>query len=79
MFEFIILLFLGLIKVSNYSLDKKLSDLVSQQQITNSNKKTDIYKVGILILSFIHGSLICDTNVDIPTTISPDMYDFLQK
>lgn len=70
----------GAVKVSNYSVDKKLSDLVAHQQTsTNYNKKTDIYKVGILILSLLHGSNLDEENVEIPETISVDFYDFLQK
>lgn len=65
--------------MSNYSVDKKLSDLVSHQTSNNYNKKTDIYKVGILILSLLHGSNLDEENAEIPETISLDFYDFLQK
>lgn len=73
-------LVVGVVKVSNYSVDKKLSDLIAHQQTSNNyNKKTDIYKVGILILSLLQGSNLNEDNVEIPETITLDFYDFLQK
>lgn len=75
-----IIFFAGIVKVSSYSIDKKLSDLVNHQQTSsNYNKKTDIYRIGVLILSLLHGSNVNEDNIEIPETVSHDFYDFLQK
>lgn len=67
----------GIIKVSNYSLDKKLSDLCSQNLTTsNYNKKTDIYKLGLFILSLIRADCVTQ---EIPKSIPPDLHHFLER
>lgn len=67
----------GVVKVSNYSVDKRLSDLYLQNQTGgNYNKKTDIYKLGLLILSLIHGNSVTQ---EIPKAAPPDLNDFLEK
>lgn len=69
----------GVVKVSNYSIDKKLSDLSAHNQTgSNYNKKTDIFKVGTLILDLISNS-VAENEKDIPKTTPPDLYDFLEK
>lgn len=68
----------GVVKVSNYSIDKKLSDLCLQNQAgSNYNKKTDIYKLGLLILSLLHGNSV--VSQEIPKSLPPDLHDFLEK
>lgn len=70
----------GVVKVANYSIDKKLSDLATHNQAgSNYNKKTDIFKVGILILSLIQGGATAGSEKDIPKSAPPDLYDFLEK
>lgn len=67
----------GVVKVSNYSVDKKLADLSAHSQTgTNNSKKTDILKLGLLILSLIHGG---NSEKHIPKNATPDLYDFLEK
>ncbi|KRT79635.1 protein kinase [Oryctes borbonicus] len=68
----------GLIKVGNYSLDKRLSDIISQAQCTNYSKKTDIYKFGVAMLSLLKGVQI-DEIPQVPQTFSGELYDFLYK
>lgn len=69
----------GVVKVSNYSIDKKLSDLCLRNQTgSNYNKKTDIFKVGALILSLIHAG-DAENETDIPKSTPPDLFDFLEK
>lgn len=70
----------GVVKVANYSIDKKLSDLTSHNQTaSNYNKKTDILKVGVLILSLIHNASIAEDERDIPKSVPSDLYDFLER
>lgn len=67
----------GVVKVSNYSVDKRLSDLCLKNQAGgNYNKKTDILKLGLFILSLIHGNV---TTQEIPKTVPLDLHDFLEK
>ncbi|GLV39622.1 Gcn2 [Carabus blaptoides fortunei] len=70
----------GIIKVSGYSLEVKLWELTTQTQSTESyNKKTDIYKFGLFMLSLMKGSEIDKTGVEISPALPADLFDFLSK
>ncbi|KAG8183651.1 hypothetical protein JTE90_005637 [Oedothorax gibbosus] len=80
----------GLIKVADYSLDKKLYDLyrtltkeeeldVYPPTIGKGGKKSDIYRLGVLLLSLVVGELPKTTPVIIPIDLNPTFKDFLNK
>ncbi|XP_071450666.1 eIF-2-alpha kinase GCN2 isoform X2 [Hetaerina americana] len=80
----------GIIKLGDYSLDKRLSDIYQSSaaertenifppSVGRGGKKADIYRFGILLLSLINGCIITDNPPDIPTTIRADLRDFLSK
>lgn len=88
---FSVCLFLvGVVKVGDYSLDKRLAD-ISQAFVNGKGdnsyppslgrggKKADIYRFGILMLSLIKGCIIHDTVPEIPPTLQPELRDFLSK
>ncbi|CAH1982227.1 unnamed protein product [Acanthoscelides obtectus] len=68
----------GHIKISNYSIHRRLYDLLSQTH-NNYSKKTDILKFGELLLSLLQGNVISDLNVEVPTSLQSDLYDFLTR
>ncbi|VEN60719.1 unnamed protein product [Callosobruchus maculatus] len=68
----------GHIKISNYSIHRRLYDLFSRTH-SNYSKKTDIFKFGGLLLSLLQGNVISDSNMEVPTWIQPDLYDFLTR
>lgn len=70
--------FLGTVVISNYSIHRRLLDLCSQGHCYY-NKKTDIFKFGLLILSLLQGYTISEENVEIPSIFSSDLYDFLSR
>lgn len=70
----------GVVKVSNYNIHRKISDLVYLSScLNNDNKKTDIYNFGKIILSLLKGSPIYDDNLDISDSIPSDLNDFLRR
>ncbi|KAK5647909.1 hypothetical protein RI129_002801 [Pyrocoelia pectoralis] len=70
----------GAVKLSNYSIYKRLNDLVTQcQYISSFNKKTDIYQFGVLILSLIRGCSVSEDNPEIPSNVQMDLHDFLMR
>ncbi|XP_017783992.1 PREDICTED: eIF-2-alpha kinase GCN2 [Nicrophorus vespilloides] len=69
----------GRIKLSNYSLDKRLSDLLSQSQSSNFSKKLDIYRFGLFVLCLVKGANVDEEHFEIPINISPELYDFLSN
>ncbi|GAB6026062.1 hypothetical protein CHUAL_012266 [Chamberlinius hualienensis] len=80
----------GLVRVADYSLDKRLSELWSSvnkagleeafpPSIGRGGKKADIFRLGILCLSLIKGELVDTMFPDIPKNLSPVLLDFLQK
>ncbi|XP_046402509.1 eIF-2-alpha kinase GCN2 [Ischnura elegans] len=80
----------GVIKLGDYSLDKRLSDIYQSSaaeraenifppSVGRGGKKADIYRFGILLLSLINGCIITDSSPEIPTTIRADLRDFLAK
>nr|CAI5827878.1 unnamed protein product [Callosobruchus analis] len=68
----------GHIKISNYSIHRRLYDLFSRTH-DNYSKKTDIFKFGGLLLSLLQGNIISDSNMEVPTWIQPDLFDFLTR
>lgn len=56
----------GIVKLANYSLDKRLSDLGNKIHSSSYSKKSDVFKFGIFVLSIMKGTFIGD-NLEIPT------------
>ncbi|KAF5298737.1 hypothetical protein FQR65_LT09606 [Abscondita terminalis] len=70
----------GTVKLGNYSIYKRLTDLVAQSQMLNTfNKKTDIYQFGTLLISFICGTTNSEDTTKIPSSIQNDLHDFLTR
>ena len=80
----------GLIKVGDFSIDKRVRDLVCSNNmetgeqdkfplaIGRGGKKVDIYRFGVLLLSFAVGEIVHDP-VSIPKGLPSDFMDFLKK
>jgi translation initiation factor 2-alpha kinase 4 len=80
----------GLIKVGDFSIDKRVRDLVCSNNmetgeqdkfplaIGRGGKKVDIYRFGVLLLSFAVGEIVHDP-VSIPKGLPSDFTDFLKK
>ncbi|GFX96444.1 eIF-2-alpha kinase GCN2 [Trichonephila clavipes] len=79
----------GLIRMTDYSLDKRLYDLyrsvadveeinIYPPTIGKGGKKGDIYRLGVLLLSFVNPSGKTAV-VTIPEDLNPTFKDFLQK
>ncbi|CAH0551983.1 unnamed protein product [Brassicogethes aeneus] len=66
------------VKLSKYSIQKRISDLIAQSH-TTYGKKTDIYDYGLFLITLLKGSKIEDENFDIPNSIPSDLYDLLQR
>ncbi|KAK7862324.1 hypothetical protein R5R35_005220 [Gryllus longicercus] len=80
----------GLVRVSDYSLDKRLLDAYQASVETKAEsiyppslgrggKKADIYRLGILLLSLINGHIVTDATPEIPKGLPPVLKDFLFK
>ncbi|KAJ8673725.1 hypothetical protein QAD02_004987, partial [Eretmocerus hayati] len=80
----------GLVKLSDYSLDKRLSDMHQTSNYAKvehdfptiqgrGGKKTDIYRFGVLILSLLRGSIISDKEIEVEASLQPDLRDFIAK
>ena len=80
----------GLVKVGDYSLDKRLSDIYQTfgsgkqdnaypPSLGRGGKKADIYRFGVLMLSLIKGSIIQEEIPEVPVTLSADLRDFISK
>lgn len=89
-YYFCFVFFIGVVKVGDYSLDKRLSDTfqasvngkaenIYPPSLGRGGKKADIYRFGILMLSLIRGCIIHDTVPEIPSNLQPDLRDFLSK
>ncbi|CAG9763995.1 unnamed protein product [Ceutorhynchus assimilis] len=67
----------GIIKVSDYSIPRRLLDLVTHSTHTHCNysKMTDIFDFGKLILCLLG----YEDNIEVPTNIQSDLYDLLLK
>lgn len=76
------ILLVGAVALTNYSLHRRLTDISSQINNSSANysKKTDIYKFGVFLVSLLQGSSLTeDGDVDIPPTVPSDVYDFLTR
>lgn len=72
----------GTIKLSGYSLEVKLIELFSQTLQSSEkvyNKKIDVLKFGLLLLSLHKGSLVDNSDTEIPDSLPADLQDFLSK
>lgn len=81
----------GFVKVSDYSLNKRLSDIYNSSCLAKvdhdfatiqgrGGKKLDIYRFGIILLSLLKGTIITDTDTtDLGHNIQPELRDFLSK
>ena len=80
----------GTFRLADFSLDRKLRDLL--QEINNleaedvfppsvgrGGKKSDIYRLGLLVMSFRAGSITQDQYPAIPASDPPGLRDFLQR
>ena len=70
----------GVVKLSDYSLDKRLSDIYQASCLAKteddfptiqgrSGKKLDIYRFGILILSLHKGYIVSEKELELDSTI----------
>lgn len=70
----------GIVRLSDYSLDKRLSDIYQSSCTAKvehdfptiqgrGGKKADIYRLGILLLSLLKGSIVTQKEVDIDPTL----------
>ncbi|XP_012255300.2 eIF-2-alpha kinase GCN2 [Athalia rosae] len=80
----------GLIKLSGYSLDKRLYDIHCSKDLAKAEhdfptiqrrggKKSDIYRFGVLLLSLMKGSVVSDNEGHLDNNMQPDLKDFLSK
>ena len=78
----------GVIRISDYSLNKRLSDIYQTYTTINpepnfpsiqgrSGKKADIYRFGVLIFSLLKGTIVSGDKID-PTKIV-QVYFFTHK
>ncbi|XP_051161013.1 eIF-2-alpha kinase GCN2 [Leptopilina boulardi] len=80
----------GIIKLSDYSLDKRLSDIYQTNQLSKiendfpiiqgrSGKKLDIYRFGILIFSLMKGYIVSEKELELESVLQVNLKDFLSK
>ncbi|KAG7210245.1 hypothetical protein KM043_011793 [Ampulex compressa] len=80
----------GVVRLSDYSLDKRLSDLYQLPPLTKTEhdyptiqgrggKKADIYRFGVLLLSLLKGTIVSGNEIDLTIIIQPDLRDFISK
>lgn len=68
----------GLIKLSGYSLEVKLTELFNQTQNTESySKKVDILKFGLFLLSLYKGVIVENSDTEFPASLPSDFQNFL--
>lgn len=82
---------IGVVKLSGYSLDKRLSDICSAGCLGTKvehdfptiqgrgGKKADIYRFGVLLLSLLKGTVVSDSVIDLDSNLQADLKDFLSK
>uniref|UniRef100_A0A6P7FHC6 non-specific serine/threonine protein kinase n=1 Tax=Diabrotica virgifera virgifera TaxID=50390 RepID=A0A6P7FHC6_DIAVI len=68
----------GVVQIANYSIHRRMLDLTNQTH-QNYNKKTDIFKFGLLVLSLLQGFSCTEESMEIPNTFPSDVYDFLTR
>lgn len=70
----------GLIKLADYSLDKRLSDIYQASCLAKvehdfptiqgrGGKKADIYRFGVLMLSLLKGSIISEKEIEVDSSL----------
>lgn len=80
----------GVIRISDYSLNKRLSDIYQTYTTINpepifpsiqgrSGKKADIYRFGVLIFSLLKGTIVSGDKIDPTKIVQPNLQDFLLK
>ncbi|CAG7836539.1 unnamed protein product, partial [Allacma fusca] len=80
------------VKVGDYGIERKISELhqsvcgnqdliidIFPPSIGRGAKKGDIYRFGILILSLLKGQHVVQNPPDIPSSLPPELQDFLKK
>lgn len=80
----------GVVRLSDYSLDKRLSDMYHSNSLAKTEhdfptiqgrggKKADIYRYGILLLSLLRGAITSGEEIDL--TVIPQLHlrDFISK
>lgn len=82
---------LGEVKVGDYGVERKLSELLRSVNKTNAivdpfapsigrgAKKGDIYRFGILVLSLFKGGRISQNPPDIPSSLPSEVQHFIRK
>ena len=79
----------GTFRLADFSLDRRIREMLQEvnnvdveevfpPSVGRGGKKSDIYRVGILVLSLREGSVTADQYPDIPAGLSPVFRDFLQ-
>lgn len=69
---------MGVVRLSDYSLDKRLSDMYHSNSLAKTEhdfptiqgrggKRADIYRYGMLLLSFLKKPVISDEEIDLTT------------
>ena len=80
----------GSFRLSDYSIDKKLTEIVEErndlnveeifpQSVGRGGKKSDIYRIGILVLSFQLGYIVKDQFPKIHEDVPDNLQDFLRR
>ncbi|KAL0111656.1 hypothetical protein PUN28_013086 [Cardiocondyla obscurior] len=80
----------GVVRLSDYSLDKRLSDMYHSNSLARTDhdfptiqgrggKKADIYRYGILLLSLWKGTIISGEEIDLTTIPQLHLRDFISK
>ncbi|XP_011860322.1 PREDICTED: eukaryotic translation initiation factor 2-alpha kinase 4 [Vollenhovia emeryi] len=80
----------GVVKLSDYSLDKRLTDMYRSNSLAKAEhdfptvqgrggKKADIYRFGILLLSLLKGTIISGEEIDLVTIPQLHLRDFISK
>ncbi|XP_034940000.1 eIF-2-alpha kinase GCN2 [Chelonus insularis] len=80
----------GVVKVSDYSLNKRLSDIYHSSCLAKAEhdfptiqgrggKKLDIYRFGILLLSLLKGTIVSENELDLELNLPIELKDFLSK
>ena len=78
----------GIVKLSDYSLDKRLSDVYQASCLEKteddfptiqgrSGKKLDIYRFGILLLSLLKGSIVSEKKLELDSIIQVGQHSIL--
>lgn len=71
--------FVGTIKLANYSICTRLTDLAASSN-NSYNKKVDVLKFGLFVLYLVTGnSASGEAKVEVPSTLPSDLRDFLKK